>query len=486
MSLLEDVPIRNSMSFAVLLFFLWSDHSLAQAQGQCAQKSEFKAVDFQNEFGPQRYQGGVGWCFAYAGADLLTHYLFQQGEISGFSEAEIPSATAMALMSVAENDSDNVVNAVAMLKIANDYNIQIKEWELEKAKVLGYLKFLKKMRINAWGEKLERILDEIRLNEIAFGRLRQNLYFAKKELERIENEFPNQYGNALERGGMAAYAAVRMANNGLCSESKVQSSFLDTHALLPLGLVDERGRANKLKILSRLVQFVGPQDTEAIRVIFPSADEDMISTYRELVSPERLPFAILNKVCEAKPVKKMPKVKYFSVVEEKKPKKEEMDQMFQIIDEQVDNRNALVLSVDGDIFDMAGKPFTFETGHAVLIVGKRFNCEFDEPEYIIRNSWGPRACEKYLPDFRRHNNYAKQMSEAIEKRIGNCQEACSLEGGDEMEDLRRCIETCRRKEDANFIKVNRPPYTCENSNYVVRKSHLQKASRAVRHLEPAN
>jgi hypothetical protein len=34
-------------------------------------------VDISDEFGPVRDQDGIGWCYAYAGADLLNHYLYR-------------------------------------------------------------------------------------------------------------------------------------------------------------------------------------------------------------------------------------------------------------------------------------------------------------------------------------------------------------------------------------------------------------------------
>ncbi len=37
----------------------------------------FKAVDLSKEFGPIKNQGTIGWCYAYAASDLLTHYLYK-------------------------------------------------------------------------------------------------------------------------------------------------------------------------------------------------------------------------------------------------------------------------------------------------------------------------------------------------------------------------------------------------------------------------
>ena len=64
----------------LLFMFILSINSLfsmSYAQSSCPTSPSLGNVDISDEFGPVRDQDGIGWCYAYAGADLLNHYLYR-------------------------------------------------------------------------------------------------------------------------------------------------------------------------------------------------------------------------------------------------------------------------------------------------------------------------------------------------------------------------------------------------------------------------
>lgn len=66
----------NKLTLGLMLFVLSISSSSIAGVKTCSNPG-FKAVDISKEFGPIKNQGTIGWCYAYAASDLITHYLYK-------------------------------------------------------------------------------------------------------------------------------------------------------------------------------------------------------------------------------------------------------------------------------------------------------------------------------------------------------------------------------------------------------------------------
>jgi hypothetical protein len=446
--------------------------------------SEFKSVDFRQEFGPQRIQGGIGWCFAFSGADLLTHWLYKHGEISSLSEDQIISASAVAFANLKVKSKDEVKDLTWFHKFKQG---QLEKFERESVlagSIRSYIKDLNREIRAAWGEKLERLQEEVRRHHLLLSSLRRSIDDTRKEIFNYPHNFENLHNAVFDRGGTGALAAVRLAEKGICREGDLRSSLISTVELLPRGLTDYQGRPNKLQLLSTISRQMSRDNVALIKAQFTSLTKEEIEHELLISQPENILFNLTDRACKYRSIKALPGYKEFYPSNYERPNREH--KMFAAIDRHVENKNPVAISVDGDIFDRSGgKPFTAETGHSVIIVGKRFNFQEREPEYIIRNSWGPAACERYLPDFRRFTPYAQRLTETILNRGNTCKKKCNeTMDQEEFHSVQTCIDICNENQSADLIQANRPPYTCEkDGHYIVRQSHLEKVIYAYSYLE---
>ncbi len=414
-------------TWKVFIFTLLLSLPGLSAERICPESKNFKAIDFRSEFGPIRTQGGLNWCFAYAGSDLLTHWLFKRGEINSLREEDLVSATAMALT-------------------AHRYE--------QKEKIQTTMRI-----INQFPE----------LSSVAHD---------------PEDFIIESHDEAFDSGGFAANAAVSLAKRGICSEGRVRSSFFSSFELISRDLVqDVKVRPDKLKILRRITLLRDTEDAAAIQNLFSALSQNQIKKVLMTSKPEDAIFNLLDKSCEYRKVS-VPTAKMLWL-SDYPSRNQGLVEVFKTLDDLIEKEHAALLSTSGDIFDYADKEFDFEIGHAVIAVGKRFNCQENEPEYVLRNSWGSRACEKYLSDFRRYNPLAEKMTKEIIAQNKTCKYTCSKfhDEGQDFQELRLCESQCEETASTSLIKANKPPYYCEDGYYVMRKSLLEQALRGMSYLE---
>lgn len=72
----------------LILLFLFSTQLYAS---KCEEASSVKSVDLSKEFGPIRDQDGTGWCYAFAGADILGHRIAKKLRILISKKGKIKS-----------------------------------------------------------------------------------------------------------------------------------------------------------------------------------------------------------------------------------------------------------------------------------------------------------------------------------------------------------------------------------------------------------
>ena len=65
------------------------------AEPICQNSTSIREVDLRQEMGPVRNQGGLGWCFGFTAADLLTHYRLKKKDISSVDQTNMVSAVGV-------------------------------------------------------------------------------------------------------------------------------------------------------------------------------------------------------------------------------------------------------------------------------------------------------------------------------------------------------------------------------------------------------
>lgn len=409
-----------------LFLSLSNPNRVWSAELNCLEAQNFRAIDFRKEFGPLRTQGGINWCFAFAGADLLTHWLYKKGEIKSLKEDDLVSATAMAL---------------------NTHRIEEKE------------KLKKTIRIKS------------QLSDLLYAS------------DDPESFFLESHNETFDIGGWAATASVEMAKKGICTEGRVRSSIDITPDLISRDFVERGDRADKLKILSRVTRMRDTRDAAALQALFPALSQNQIKKTLMTSKSGDVIFNLLDRSCVYRKTS-VPTAK-FQWIGDYPSRPEGLEDIFKTADQLIEDNRAVILSTTGEIFDSANLPFDTESGHAVILVGKRFNCNENEPEYVIRNSWGPTTCERYLSGFRRYTPAAEAATAEILARYYQCANTCTKfhNANEDFQSLRLCQYNCDDIANAELIKANNPPYYCENGYYIVRKSQLESVARGISYLE---
>ncbi len=276
-------------------------YSKYRSQGLASARAEEKkcqpAVDLRNEvLGEVRDQDSIGWCYAFAGAELLTYKIGKK---------------------------------VSAVDVAMNYN---DGWFNNILKRVG------------WGEQ----------------------DFAGASAQGIGTAI----SNTKEKGGACLETNLRSEDNGY---STIMSNLTE---------IDN--------IKKKSGSFQSSTCPSAVQRVFPSIQAKEFMDIAENSSRATLMSMLSDKACKPRIRLKGVEVEYVS------PSFFSGDtaDVFNQIDKQLNRKNILAIAYNAELlYNRNAKKFG---GHMSNIVGRRFNKNNGECEYLIRNSWG-RGCSSYDP-----------------------------------------------------------------------------------------
>ena len=383
----------------------------------------------QQFLGPVKDQDSVGWCYSFAGSDLLTHYLQKKGLLQA---DQIVSPVNLAILTqgrVAQMVSNAGIMAQVYVKNGiGDQKIREAQQKIEKLdeRFAGLQDkqqktddlLVKKHPAYARSEDLLRQMDAEPQNTKLveeYNRLLATMYQDVREepaskalqdqfdltvTERSFYEELMKYIQRLQRNPLADSFA-KLAEGGLikdafiagwgqlCLESELSHKSNDQWDLMTA--------------LTEVASFVySPQKSEEgcqqvmgiIEQICPGVEESgILQLVNMLVTPENVWTSPLRSLivesCQNKDFlkeQKMPQVMNFEFPQISKK------ELFERIDEQLSHGDIVGIDyVFEALIDGVEMPLGLNNGHASSIVGKVSVC--DEDYYILRNSYGQEACQ---------------------------------------------------------------------------------------------
>jgi hypothetical protein len=365
-----------------------------------------REIDLRSEMPRMRDQDSVGWCYGFTAADLLTHYLYK----TRAKEVSLPDKNAD------YRNPKYAVSAVGMSVIFNR----------------------------------EKSFDFFR-----------NTFDAKNS-----NELAQKYKkNVVPESGTIVAALESAKENGFCFEKDLPSENFgyveDTHCAV-------KGRCNLNEMLK--IVFDAQKENrqcdnvQTVKKLFPTVSENSIKT---IVATTQRSFAMqsLAKIaCHKRFTKNFfsadePTLHYKTLNEpsvkgyNKASTLTTRDDLINNVDEVLNKGTPVGILFYADF--LLSPNGSENSKHAVSIVGKRFNPETCEVEYLLKNSWGA-TCDIYNTE---------------NPKYGPCTQTTKKEADPKIIYAR--MKVCRDE----FPPVPRNPrVACDpaSGHAIVRKSDLKK------------
>lgn len=516
-------------NFLIMIFLIFSLNSYSQ---DCNKADVYKDFDkaiktgvVQNyinngkSLSPTRNQGSMGFCYAYAGSDMLESWLKKTGQMP---VNENVSAIALGLNYSKDNwaEKNGYFNGIAN----------------KRMKVLPFAE-----KINQKNIELENEIKDLRGKKTIFGNAgvkltlaemrgeidKEKLKIAKSELDRRSLENDNEIikrqkeiesnklslakvidklneleeSNPYKMGGQTIYAINRSWPK-ICFESEVSSrndaiastyrknrSFYDSlhmkkkpdsfRSLLPV--------IGELQFNPGLLQCRG---ADIINSAFPGVglmgDKSMYDLVKGLGAEESVFERILKESCRSKTFRVTPDVRHLYANSTPRSSTE-VDNVMKILDVVLDDGKTAAISISADI--LKNESFQpSESNHVVLMAGKMNVC--GEKYYIIRNSWGESACssdylriksdkskdvldgEKRLDGL--NDNGKKKIMLLADEKFPNCgSDVKCIEAREKLisDNVNKLEALVKEKKEGLYQK----PFFCDSSgNYVMKESFLKK------------
>ena len=326
-----------------------------------------KSVDLRQEIGPIRDQDSVGWCFGFTSADLLSHYLYKKS-LKGWHP----------FGNIDYREPKNMVSAVGVSSIFNREANKDFFDHLVNAKDANELSSKYKMGVTAYGGSTYSAIDIARKRGICF----------EKELS-SEN-----FGYVKD---------VRCGANGDCDIDEVLKIIYDSgneaccqnysliKQMFPTFTIDQIRTvlkySEKRNAINRLVTLACHQTLTPGLFFGSDSSKPIIKNFNLYVPPAPKP----NGPAPAKPTPApAPDPKRFNAYAKSGyPSPGQSlpeDKLVMQIDEAL-NRGAPA-GINYSPSFLVNENAVGREGHASVIVGKFFNPNTCEVNYILRNSWG--------------------------------------------------------------------------------------------------
>lgn len=304
-----------------------------------------KAINLIREMPPVRDQDGIGWCYGFTTADLLTHYLYKtQGK------------------SVQGRDI-----------ITPDYRA-------------------KKFNVSAMG--IAGIYNQTK-----------NKDYGKSLKNKSSADLKKSNKKVVAEGGTIIGALLVAKIKGFCFEKDISSedfSYVSDHRC---------AIKNRCKITEMLniiyespKEKIGCNDLHTIQKIFPSLKIQNINNILIKSAKQTALDNLVNASCKKQFLKKLPtdqpKVESKTIKFGQSP-----NELMSFLDNHLDRGIPVGIMYFADF--LTGNSGSV-SAHASSIVGKAFNPETCEVEYILRNSWG-QGCGPYLKENPSYTKCAKNI-----------------------------------------------------------------------------
>jgi hypothetical protein len=105
------------------------------------------------------------------------------------------------------------------------------------------------------------------------------------------------------------------------------------------------------------------------------------------------------------------------------------------------------------------------SNHAVVVTGKKYNCETGDSDFFIRNSWGLDGCAKQL----------LFVADPQREKTSACLKKCGSGA--------HCEAVCRAKVTS---ELKNPPFRCEHGDFVFTASQIATHGLTINYYEPLN
>ena len=353
------------MKFFVSVFLCFFVVHTSQAGNQCSQASAkdkaTKSIDRRNEIGPIRDQDSLGWCYAFTASDLLTHYLSHNGK------KFLPQGMGGDL-----KKRENMVSPVGMAHLFN---------EEVSPNYYNAIKDMNSSELAAYNKKKEQEMK-------AKGKTWSNLSVVAESgnVQRCMEESIDK-GFCLEKDAPSESFSHVLAK--ICSQRKLCATSL--MGVLKL-IYDKAGKdslrsSNPLQCdLYAVAKAAYPSipANELKDIVSQTTRDKVFYDLAEAACQRELRYSLMDTVTFTKPS-----------IKNVKGSLGNNENIFSALDQKLEEGQIVGVNYYSSFLLHPGvKP---DGGHASSIVGKRFNPENCQVEYILRNSWGP-SCGHYIKE----------------------------------------------------------------------------------------
>ncbi|NDD91899.1 hypothetical protein EBZ37_07425 [bacterium] len=460
--------------FPLLLFF-YGAAALAEPpqEDQCEvhdasrRKIESQVNNDKGMLGPVRDQDSLGYCYAYAAADLVEHWLKKNKKMP---PGESVSAMAMGLRD--QSASLESPQVQAQIRVAHDARLtfQPKIQNLDEKQIPQA-----KQEAN---QPLVILNGRVSEQNVEAAKKLSTLRYERREYKKLSSPSVPEGGDV----GLAIRRSWPESGSGekICFESEVSSrdnGLLQTlggnDPLLgkkidlyeALGLISERSLSSSVEDRCQFIRVA--------QEIFPSASRDQLVEVLFRLQAEssvvKNPFSpLLEKACKAKTgLDVAPKIEAMMIPPWTPPLEENNADILKLVDAGLSQGGVVAISYRASILKYARPQLIDreEDQHASVIIGSAKVCGKDY--YILRNSWGKLACQGSRNRFTQKNVWGGESEETtraielLKQEEGRCRESND--------------PTCYTKVWARRAKVVDVPYFCDgDGNYVIRKDYLAR------------
>ena len=469
-------------------------------------------IDLRPEFGPIRQQGYLGFCNAYAAADLLSYWLnnsagFKNTKKDTREKENMVSGLAYALWYNFKHEPPaslkEKTNLVPLRKKVSEARKKLDEVTKEIYNSDPTAATIKN-KIESWqGENssVQQLMDlQSQLETLLHSN--QKYIEATSDYNIAKNDLFNatygknsslSYRINLDEEGSGEFAKEDLSNMSICFEKEVNSEGVIFKKEEPetviystkdviLDLQDSCAyMARQKKEKNSVYTTSSSLPNETIKTMFPNIRERVIKRITDQSNKmfyiEPISY-LLKKSCplNRKLGKRAPIVTSYSV--------DSGVELINWIDKQLENKKPIYIVYNPDVFSFSGVelPSSNLGPHAAVVVGRLKSPNVSKIEYIIRNSNGLGGCEYIYANYyglteKQEQALVKEMQEKIDKN-------CSCTEGSEYD--KSCVqkyadETNERRKDLGSKAVR--PYRCENGYYIIEKEAFEPVLSAVAWLE---
>lgn len=471
-------------SIALILFFALPAYSESDCK---LQNKSVKEIDLRAEMGPIRNQGGVGWCYAFTAADLMTHYRLKKKQISSVTPETMVSAVGVAAHHNREFFHGYAPGNELLMKQYEAEQKKLQEKPKDKPKVTpppappvatapikSKSKPYKESDLMPWkyidmqGNYVSKIAlffeakKNILKNIFKTGNLSEAMDQHDQALNNLSAaEYRGREVNITPSGGFIA-AAVESSKNNYCTENEARSGDISLERFDLMKMLDtiydanaQNGNISCASILS-------------IQQMIPGMDFKSISSILKQVSRANAYEVLINNTCRRKLSIKSsePIVEGWALplnyLENQSIITEAQIELLKRMDSILDKGTPVGINYYSDFLN---KPIgSNKKPHASSVVGKRVNPKTCEVEYILRNSYGT-GCAYYKKP---NNDYIACIAQA------------NVEKNEKLKNKRK--SQCDHKNVPNYFNPN---VSCEEgSGYlIVNKAEIGKHLIGVTYLK---